>query len=77
MRKIDVLFGGGGYLGYYLAKLLLDEDHDVFSVDRKHYNQVKGVFNLVGTGPIHEDLERLFELLDGTQEVTLYHLACP
>jgi nucleoside-diphosphate-sugar epimerase len=83
MKKIDVLFGGGGYLGHYLARELLsrqekDCKHIVYSMDETRTNKVPGVFNLVPAA----DGTMMMAMIDGLEAgtdtfITFYHLACP
>lgn len=75
--KIAVLYGGGGYLGHYIAKRLMCEGTRplVVNLDKERINKVPGVLNLVPA----ELTYSVYELFgsDAFEERVLYHLACP
>ena len=71
-NKHVCLFGGGGYIGHYVAKRFRDEGWQVLSVDCAQVCEVPGVVNLITDGPHIPNLGRL------RSSITAFvHLACP
>ncbi len=73
MRKLAYLFGGGGYLGHYLAKQMLSRRYMVVNIDTKNVCKVPGVLNMV---PFDSGAIQHLQQDDPSQSV-LFHLACP
>lgn len=74
--NVDVLFGGGGYLGHYLARELVNRGRVVYSLDTVNYNKVPGVINIVG-GDVSKHIHMAQCTWHKNTTVTVYHLACP
>lgn len=74
MVKVAYLYGGGGYLGYYMAKELIRRGCTVVNIDKQRYNKVKGVLNLV---PCAWSTLQQTSPVVGDNRIVFFHLACP
>jgi UDP-glucuronate decarboxylase len=68
--------GGAGFVGSHLCERLLQEGHEVFSLDSFQTGSEANIAHLAGPAfhSIRHDVEAPYELINIDQ---IYHLACP
>ncbi len=75
VKRVAIITGGNGYLGFELIRQLLDEDVEVHAISNVHKDRLLEVLPASAIHPVASDYPGICALVEQLQPDSIFHLA--